>query len=237
MSRTAQLPLPLGHRPALGHDDFLVAPCNRDAVAWLDRWPRWPAPGLTLYGPPGSGKTHLAHVWRARSAARLLRPSMLAGAEAPALVAGGRACVIDGEGETGGDWPDRVDEHALLHLYNLLAESGGHLLLVAAAPPARWRLKLADLGSRLTAAPAVALGPPDGEVVAAVLVKLFADRQLAVGTEVVAYLQTRLERSFDAARRAVAALDRSALAARRRVTVPLVREVLASLDDNIQGRE
>ena len=58
-----QLPLDLGHLPALGWDDFLVAPSNQAAVSWLDRWPRWPGHALSLFGPAGSGKTHLAHVF------------------------------------------------------------------------------------------------------------------------------------------------------------------------------
>ncbi len=232
MSRPVQLPLPLEHRPALGMEDFLMAPCNQAAVAWLDRWPRWPVPALTVHGPPGCGKTHLAHVWQARSGARVLRPSMLAGARAPALVGDVRACVIDPRGGADDGWPDHLDEPALLHLFNLLAEAGGHLLLIAPSPPARWRLRLPDLRSRLRAAPAVAVGRPDDAVIAAVLVKLFADRQLPVGAEVVGYLGNRIERSFDAVRRVVAALDSAALAARRRVTVPLAREALATLDDN-----
>ncbi len=53
MTGTAQLPLELELRPALGRDDFLVAPSNEVAVAWIDRWPDWPGPALALYGPPG----------------------------------------------------------------------------------------------------------------------------------------------------------------------------------------
>ena len=85
---------------------------------------------------------------------------------------------------------------------------------------------MADLRSRLRAAPAVAVAPPDEALIAAVLVKLFADRQLAIGEEVVAYLALHLERSFAAARDAVAALDAAALAEQRRITVPLVKRVL-----------
>ncbi|MEE8443775.1 MAG: DNA replication protein, partial [Alphaproteobacteria bacterium] len=69
MTESAQLPLDLGHRPAMGAADFLVAPCNRDVVAWLDRWPDWPGPALAIHGPAGCGKTHLTHVWRAMSGA------------------------------------------------------------------------------------------------------------------------------------------------------------------------
>ncbi len=99
----------------------------------------------------------------------------------------------------------------------------------ARTPPARWRDRLPDLVSRLAAVPTVEIGPPDDILVTQVLVKLFADRQIEVGPEVVSYLVTHMERSFDAARELVAAADTAALAGKRAVTVPLVREVLAAL--------
>lgn len=220
---TAQLPLDLGHRPALGREDFLVADCNAAAVAWIDRWPDWPGGGLALHGPAGCGKTHLAEVWRAVSGAIRLDAVALATAEPPQLLGAARACVIDGLYDNG---TVRPDERRLLHLYNLMRERGGHMLLAARTAPARWPVKLPDLKSRLGALAAVEIGAPDDVLLAAVLVKLFADRQLAVGEEVIAYLARRMERSFEAARRLVAALDREALAAHRRIALPLAREVL-----------
>ena len=214
-----QLPLDLGHRPALGRADFLVAPCNAEAIAWVDRWPHWPAPALALYGAAGSGKTHLAHVFQSRTAAARIDPAQLKTERVPALLGDAAAAIVDEA--------DRAAARPLLHLYNLLAERRGHLLVVARRPPARWRIALADLRSRLRAAPAVAVARPDEALIAAVLVKLFADRQLAVGEDVVAYLALHLERSFAAAQEAVAALDSAALAEHRPVTVPLVRRVLA----------
>jgi chromosomal replication initiation ATPase DnaA len=220
----AQLPLDLGHRPALEREDFLVAECNAAAVAWVDRWPDWPGGGLAIHGPAGCGKTHLAEVWRRQSGAIRVAAGTIAAAEPPSLIGAARACVIDGLYD---DADFRPDERRLLHLYNLLRERGGHVLLVARMAPARWPIMLPDLKSRLAALPAVEIGPPDDTLLAAVLVKLFADRQLAVGTEVIAYLAQRMERSFETARRIVAALDREALAAHRRVALPLAREVLA----------
>jgi DnaA regulatory inactivator Hda len=221
---TAQLPLELPLRPALGREDFLVAPCNEVAVAWIDRWPDWPGPAVALYGPPGCGKTHLCQVWRAASGAVEIDAGLLARAEPPELLGAARACVLDdaeillaGEG---------ADAERLLHLFNSVVERGGQLLLAARAAPARWPCGLADLGSRLAAATAVRLAAPDDALMEALLVKLFTDRQLAVGEEVVRYLLARMERSFAAARALVAALDRAALAERRAVTVPLARRVL-----------
>jgi DnaA regulatory inactivator Hda len=213
-----QLPLDLGHRPALGRADFLVAPSNAAAVAWLDRWPLWPAPALALYGHKGSGKTHLAHVFAARAGARFIDPAALATERVPTLLGEARAAIVD-DATTAAAEP-------LLHLYNVLAEQQGHLLLAAREPPAHWAIALPDLRSRLLACPAVALSPPDEALIGALLVKLFADRQLAVGDDIVTYLTLRLERSFDAVLQAVATLDQAALAERRRITVPLARRVL-----------
>jgi chromosomal replication initiation ATPase DnaA len=217
---TMQLTFDLGHRPALGRTDFLVAPCNAEAIGWIDRWPHWPGPGLALYGAAGSGKTHLSHVFAARAGAIRIEPARLKTERVPALVGDAAAAIVDDA--------DRAAAKPLLHLYNVLTERRGHLLLVARRPPARWRIALPDLRSRLRAAPAIAVAPPDEALIAAVLVKLFADRQLAIGEDVVAYLALHLERSFAAAQQAVAALDAAALAEQRRITVPLVKRVLSS---------
>lgn len=218
-----QLPLDLGHLSALGREDFLIAASNEAAVKWLERWPDWPQHALALSGPPGAGKTHLAHVFAARVRASgavtaFIDPATLQVDALPVLVGAARAVVVDEAA--------RAPEQALLHLHNLVAERRGHLLIVAQEPPSRWPIALADLRSRLLAAPAVALSAPDDALLGAVLVKLFADRQVAVTADVIAYLVTRIERSFAAARETAAALDAAALAEMRPITVPLARRVL-----------
>lgn len=218
MTAAVQLALDLGARIALGREDFLVAPNNAEAVAWIDRWPDWPAPALALVGPPGCGKTHLAQVWRMGSDATVLAAEAVTG-DPFAILGKARGCIVE-------DAHAVTDETAFLHLYNHVAEGGGSLLLCATTPPSRWQLRLSDLASRLRAAPVAAITAPDDALIQALLVKLFADRQLKVAPEVVSYLMGRIERSFDGARRVVAALDEAALASGRRVTVPLARQVL-----------
>jgi DnaA regulatory inactivator Hda len=208
----------------MGADDFLVAPGNAEAVAWLDRWPAWPAPALMVHGPKGCGKTHLAQVWRARSGAPMVAGHSLAALDLPRLLARAGAVAIDDAADIAGDG---AAERALFHLYNMARESGGWLLMTAAEPPRRWPVRLPDLRSRLLAAPAVAVRAPDDSLLAAVLVKLFADRQVRVGRDLVDYLLPRMERSFEAARDLVARLDREALARQRPITLRLAREILA----------
>jgi chromosomal replication initiation ATPase DnaA len=222
-SEAGQIPLPLPHRPALGGEDFLVAPCNGDAVRWIDLWPDWPGPTLAVVGPKGSGKTHLASVWAAASGARFIDPGALAGPEWHTEPSDGALIVDDAHLLMG----DGASEQAMFHLLNRVHGAKGRLMLTGDVPPARWPVALPDLRSRLGAVPVAEIGLPDDGLMAALLVKLFADRQIDVGVDVIGYLAARMERSFAAASGIVAAIDRRALAAGRAVTIPLVREILA----------
>ncbi|MBT5048973.1 MAG: DNA replication protein [Rhodospirillaceae bacterium] len=214
-----QLVLDLPHRPALGRDDFLVAPCNAAAVEWIDNWPDWPGPVLALCGPGGSGKSHLAAVWQSRSEAHGIDPHAI-----PKVIESGELpaghLVME-------DMKCPVDEEALLHLYNMVSERGRTLLLTSAIPPARWPVKLPDLASRLRTIPVAEIGAPDDALLEALLVKMFADRQLRVGPDVIAFLLPRMERSFAHVRALVERLDGAALSQQRTITIPLARNVLS----------
>jgi DnaA regulatory inactivator Hda len=219
---TEQMPLPLGHRTALGREDFLVAPSNEEAVAWLDRWPNWPAPALLLVGPSGSGKSHLAHVFASRAGAEVidLQPGEVL--DPPTVLDRVSALVIDDADRT-------VDDVTLFHLYNLAKERQASLLLTCSQPPSRW-VELPDLRSRLMAAPLVSIGPPDDTVMGALLIKMFSDRQIKVSVEVISYLLRHMERSHAAARLVVEAADQRSLARQKPITVPLLRDLLASAE-------
>ena len=95
MNQPSQLALDFDHRPALGGEDFLVAPPNAEAIRWLDAWPDWPGPALVIFGPAGSGKTHRAEVFRSKSGARQVGLRGLADEAAPALMGDARACVLE----------------------------------------------------------------------------------------------------------------------------------------------
>lgn len=214
----SQLTLDLGHRLAFGREDFWVAPGNEEAVGWIDRWPQWPGHAVALFGPPGCGKSHLAHVFALKAEARILAPGDVVAAAVADMMTLKALVLENGEAVE--------DPAALFHLFNAVRENGGFLLLTSREPPARWPVALPDLKSRLSAVPAVRIAAPDDAMVEAVLVKLFSDRQVTVAPEVIAYLVRHMDRSFAAMRSLVARADGLALAEKRPVTVPLVKSIL-----------
>ncbi len=219
-----QLAFDLPARPALGREVFFICPANWLAVALVDRWPAWPGGRLAVVGPPGSGKTHLAHVWAATARARLLPAAALPGLD-PASLPGDAALAV----EDADRLPDLgpAAEETLFHLCNRLGAGGGTLMVSGRNAPAFWALTLPDLASRLAVAPVAVLEPPDDTLLSAVLRKLFSDRGIGVGPEVIRYLVARMERSFEAAERLTARLDVAGLETGRPVTIRLAAEVLA----------
>lgn len=219
-----QLPLSLPHRAEMTRDAFLAGAANARAIALVDGWPEWPAPAVLLAGPAGSGKTHVVEIWRALAAASVVAARDLRDGGVAMLVAEGPVAVEDlHEGP--------LDEPALFHLFNLAGERGVPLLLTSRAWPSALPVKLPDLASRLRAARLVEIGEPDDDLRRRVLVKLFADRQLAIEPAVVDYILLHMERSLDAANRVVAEIDREALAAGAPVTRRLAAAAMERLGE------
>lgn len=218
-----QIPLDLGHRTALGRNDFLVAPNNHDAVAWIDLWPEWPAPCLILYGPAASGKTHLGAVWAEKSSAICVKASDINEDFIHDVADMNHHIIIeDGDNLIG----NLVGEKGLFHLYNIFKEEQRSIMLTLLEPPVRRGFALPDLASRLRAAPSVAIREPDEQLLEALLVKLFNDRQIRVSTEALHYIIPRIERSFEAVRDLVGQADQKAMVEKRGITIPFLREIL-----------
>jgi chromosomal replication initiation ATPase DnaA len=218
-----QLVLDLPHRAAIEAEDFLVSEANAAAIAVVDRWPDWQHWAVVVVGPEGSGKSHLANVWRSRSGAGRVEAAQF-GEQALEQLSQLRGLVVENlEAGVGG-------EQALFHALNLAREHKYSILLTSRVAPGDLKVTLPDLRSRLRALPLVAIEPPDQSLLQGLLVKLFADRQLAVEPQLIVHLVRHMERSASAAQKLVAEIDRRALATHRKVTRALAAEALASLD-------
>jgi chromosomal replication initiation ATPase DnaA len=216
---SSQLPLPFPHRPTYAAADFLAAPSNEAALAWLDRTADWPDHRLAVWGEPGCGKTHLLRLWAGRRGAMLLEGPDLHGL--PDLPAGGGVALDDATAV--------ASEASLLHLLNAAFEARLPVLLAVRTPPARWPVHLPDLASRLRAMTSVEILQPEDSLLRALLLHLLADRQLTVRPDLQDWLLLRLPRSPASLREAVERLDYAALAAAGAVTRSIATEVVAAM--------
>jgi chromosomal replication initiation ATPase DnaA len=200
---TSQIPLSFPVRESHSRENFMPAPCNLEALAWIDRWPEWNYPALIIYGAKGCGKTHLSALWTKR--------------------AEGKNIVIDDADRYLG----REDtETGLFHQFNAAKESGDFLLLTMERPPATYTYFLPDLKSRLCAAPSVEVQQPDDIALQGVFLKLCHDRQLKISPEVIQYILPRIERNYDSIRDLVSKIDTQSLSEKRAITVPFIRDFL-----------
>ncbi|MFK7877178.1 MAG: chromosomal replication initiator DnaA [Paracoccaceae bacterium] len=219
-----QLGFDLPPKPAMGREDFLIAPSNAMAVALIDTWPKWETGKLLLTGPTGSGKTHLTHVWAQRACAQILQASDMTSANIPTLAEGPVA--IEDIAQIAGQ---NDIETALFHLHNLVLANGHSLLLTGAGPLSSWDMKLPDLTSRLQAAAHAELSTPDDALLSAVLAKQFNDFQVVPKPDVIPYLVGHMDRSFATARDLARRLNHESLVRKKPITRPLAADVLRQL--------
>ena len=217
-----QLAFALPHAESLTRDNFLEGPANAAGLALIDSWPDWANRVMMLIGPEGAGKSHLAAIWAEQSGARSTSAHTLTANEVPGELATGALVVEDLK-------TSDVDERALFHLLNLAREQSAFLLLTSRAPPAGFTLAIRDLASRLRALPVVTLAPPDDALLRALIVKLAADRQLALDEALVTFLVNRIERSYAAARAALTRMDEEAMRLHRPVTRALAADLFREI--------
>jgi chromosomal replication initiation ATPase DnaA len=222
-----QLVFDLPLREATGIGDFLVSSSNEAAVALVDRWPDWPHPSAVLTGPAASGKSHLGAVWQARSAAVTVAGSALSEATVATFRDDAVRALLVEDIDRG-----IADERILFHLLNHARETSRFILVTSRLAPGDLDVTLPDLRSRLRALPVAAIAGPDEALLGAVLVKLFADRQLVVDPAIVSYLVRHMDRSLEIARAVALAIDALALTRQRKITRALAAEALASLSQD-----
>ena len=218
--RTEQLKLELERETPFRANDFVVSDCNRAASLNLSQWPD-AAAGLgggvlSLCGPAGSGKSHLAALWAERVGAVPLHG--VEAALADPLELEGRPVLLDRAAD--------ADDETLFHLLNLTQAPGGALLLVSRKAPSLWPVTLPDLHSRLNAIRTVAIEEPDEAVLAAMLERAFDRRSIRPHPDVIPYLVRRIERSAQAAETVVERLDALHRPVTRRLAAQVIEEMV-----------
>jgi DnaA family protein len=223
-----QLPLGVRLRDASRFENFLAGP-NGEAVHAAVRLAAADSPSVAwLWGPRGSGRSHLLQAACAAAGAKpsaylpmaelaAMDPGVFSGLEALRIVAIDDVDAIAGRAE----W-----ERALFNLYNAATEHGASLLFSAAAPPANIAWGLGDLASRLSAATVFHLRPLGDEDLTAALKRRAALRGLELPYDSAEFLLKRYPRDMHTLCAVLDTLDEASLIAQRRLTVPFLKQVL-----------
>ena len=207
-----QLAFDLAYRTAYGREKFWVAPCNQEAITWIDRYPDWPMHALLIYGPSGSGKTHLATLF----SDAIIQACDLKQDFKPQFQ---KKLVVE-------NLQDLADEESLFHLFNFVQEMGGDLLLTSRTIP---QFQLPDLQSRVNMIAKAEIMMPDENVMRAVAHKAFEDRHILVDEAVLDYLSGHLTRSFSLLQQVVERADKLSLETGHKITIPIIKQVIQEL--------
>lgn len=213
-----QIAFPLASSDAYDSNEYIESSSNSLAYKTLNSWPgNWGtrpyAKTLIIQGPKASGKTFLAKQWAEKSGALFIKQMHELTEN---ILSEHQAFIIDGFDST---W----NEEKILHQFNIIHESGKYLLITSTKLP---DIQLPDLSSRIKATHQVNIGMLDDELMKMLIFKLFSNHSIIVSNEVIHYLVKHLPREFPEIIKSVEKLNKFALQYQRKITVPLVKEVL-----------
>lgn len=236
MNKTStQIPLYLPTKNQYKLQDFISSSCNSLALQAVTSWPNWSFFALSIFGPTGSGKTHLAHIFADYVNLKMKRPISISLIKACDLkinkidyLCQHNPCLIIEDITT------HINEEALFHLFNSYQSKQGYLLFTSEIPLARLNFKLKDLSSRLKQVPSVAISEPDDQMLEALIVKLFSDRQILISGDILNYIIQNMERSFAYGVKLVSKIDEISLIKKRSVSITIVKEAMHLLNQNVQ---
>ncbi len=192
--------------------DYIVSLCNVEAYKAIKGEVVWPNNQLLIIGDECSGKTHLANIWQERVGGVLLQD----GEDFSKFINKTSAFILE-------DVESIRTEEYLFHLINFTRNNSFSLLLTARILP---DFLLSDLKSRINAMHKILIKQPDEEMLKILLLKQFSDRQLRIGNDVVDFILSRTERSFDFIAKLVHMIDQMSLIEKRNITIPMVKKVM-----------
>ena len=228
MKKHPQIPLNLEHPQKYLAADFICGDANAEAYRWITSWPEWPENirMLNIFGPEACGKSHLCHLLPSSQLVHIpeqIEPWLdedfhqLTETSESQLIF---VCDINEHSIT-------TQEEAYFKLVNEIKLSAHFMIFLSREAIAQYQITLPDLRSRLRAVMAQPIHLADDQLLSEVLMKLAADRQMILTAEIVQFIISRTERSFEAVKQTLTELDRYAMSKHKAVTLHLVRQFFA----------
>ncbi|WCR58562.1 DnaA ATPase domain-containing protein [Wolbachia endosymbiont of Ctenocephalides felis wCfeJ] len=190
--------------------NFIVLDENKHVYNSVIGDPFWKC--LILFGPKGSGKTHLTHIWQSVNNAIFINVNNFV-----SEMRYSDAFILE-------DIQNIQDEAMLLHCYNYMRENDKRLLITSSTSPKRLNFRLKDLSSRILSTTNVKIPPASEELLRIMLIKRFSDKQLRVNLRVIDYILARIERSFCSVNKIIEKIDNESMGSN--ITIPFINTLL-----------
>ena len=213
-----QLILKFPTQQAYKKEDFYVSPSNQEAYDFINSWPKWIKRIVNIYGPPGSGKTHLASILRNKTSVLEIQSDELNDKNFFDFKVK-EALVIENLNE-------KISENLLFSLWNLAIQDNKYFLITSNKPISTYKFKLPDLKSRVSSCVSIGIKLPSDDLISVIIAKNFSDKQIIVKKKHIDYIIKRIDRSYEKISQFILTLDKYSLKKGSPFGLKLIKEVI-----------
>ncbi len=218
MSELNQLLLDFDHKIEFNEHDYYVSKSNYFAFNLIQNWTKWEKKILNIYGDTFSGKTHLAKIFQNKSKALYLTNNDV-NEEIFKKIKLSECIVID-------DFEKIKNENLLYSLFNLIYQDNKYLLILSNRAISDIDYSLDDLNSRAKNCIFARIENPDDDLIFAIIVKSFSDRQIKLEKKFLEYIIKRIERSYGKIYEFIYKVDELSLKKKKPVNLKTIKEIL-----------
>ena len=213
-----QLILKFPEHRAYKREDFYVSPSNQEAYDFINNWPKWIKRIVNIFGPSGSGKSHLSSILKTKTKcleilANELNEDIIFEFKTKEVL------IIE-------NFNEKISEELLFSLWNIALQDNKYILINSIKPISSYKFKLPDLTSRIKSSLNIGIKLPSDDLISAIIAKNFSDKQIMVEEKHIDYIIKRIDRSYEKISQFILTLDRYSLKKKSPFGLKLIKEVL-----------
>ena len=213
-----QLILKFPYHQAYYKEDFYVSPSNKEAYDFINSWPKWIKRTVNIFGPSGSGKSHLTSILKSKTSYLQIEGKNLSD-EIFFKFKIKEALIIE-------NLDEKVSEKLLFSLWNTILQDNKYLLITSKKPINSFKFELRDLMSRVTSSLIIGINLPSDDLISVILAKNFSDKQIKVEKKHIDYIIKRIDRSYEKISQFILTLDKYSLEKGSPFALKMIKEVL-----------
>ena len=213
-----QLILKFTEQKAYKKEDFYVSSSNEEAYDYINSWPKWIKRIVNIFGPPGSGKSHLASILKSKTSYLQINSNDLSEKVIFNLKTK-ESLIIE-------NFDTNTSEELLFSLWNMVLQDNKFFLINSIKPINSYKYKLSDLTSRIKSSLSIGIKLPSDDLISAIIAKNFSDKQIKVEKKHIDYIIKRIDRSYEKISQFILTLDKYSLKKGSPFSLKLIKEVL-----------